>query len=337
MTEDAPGPRPTWKRYAKPVLLVALSLAVGWIIIGLVGRVDWAAVAAALGKLDPWQAVPLLAGLLLRQYLNAIPLARFVPGLGTVDSMRNDLAANLAGTVAPPPGDVVLRVAMFNSWGVNPVQALSASTLNMIMFYSVRFIAPIVGVALIGFEQVDPGQVTAAVAMAALSVGLIVAMMLVMRGDRLAALIGYSAGRVVRRFRAEVDPDKWAGVVVEFRAGMSATLNRELPVGMVAMLAMVLADAAILGMSLRFVGVGASVLPFWVILGAFLIAYPLTTLPMFGLGVMDAAMVAAWVGVAGLAHEASIVAGIVIWRVVTLLGTLALGAAVTVHWRRQSR
>ena len=53
--------------------------------------------------------------LLLRQVLNAVPLSQFVEGLGLRRSVQNDLAANLLGTVSPPPGDVVIRVAMFGS------------------------------------------------------------------------------------------------------------------------------------------------------------------------------------------------------------------------------
>jgi hypothetical protein len=53
--------------------------------------------------------------LLLRQVLNAVPLSQFVEGLGPRRSVQNDLAANLLGTVSPPPGDVLIRVAMFGS------------------------------------------------------------------------------------------------------------------------------------------------------------------------------------------------------------------------------
>lgn len=331
--EQRPKEAPT-RRFLRPILLIVLSFAVAWIVIGFVGRIDWGAVVSAVGRLHAWQAIPLLCALLVRQYLNAVPLARFVPGLGTVNSMRNDLAANLAGTFAPPPGDVVVRVAMFNSWGINPVQALSASTLNLIMFYSVRFIAPIAGVLVVGVERVDLTQLATALLLALLSVGLLGAMLLAMRGQRLAALVGYSAGRVARRFRAEVDPDTWAQVVVDFRAKMAKSLHRDLAVGLVAMCAMVLADCTILGMALRFVGVPGESLPASVILGTFLMAYPLTVLPMFGLGVLDAALIAVWVQLADSTQESAIVAGLVVWRAVTILGTLGLGAIVMAHWRR---
>lgn len=69
-------------------------------------------------------------------------------------------------------------------------------------------------------------------------------------------------------------------------------------------------------------------------LAAFLLAYPLTLLPLFGFGVLDAALLGAWVTIAGPALEPAIVAGLVVWRVVGILGPLTLGLATLIWWRR---
>ena len=99
----------------------------GSLLVSLVGSVDWQQVGVALRKLG-WAHVPvLLALLLLRQGFNAVPLARFVPGLGLWRGLQNDLTANLVGTLAPPPSDVVVRVSMFRSWGISAVDGSPAS------------------------------------------------------------------------------------------------------------------------------------------------------------------------------------------------------------------
>lgn len=95
-----------------------------------------------------------------------------------------------------------------------------------------------------------------------------------------------------------------------------------------------LADALVLLVALRASGVPASALSVVDVLGPFLLAYPLTLLPLFGLGVLDAVLLGAWVTVAGVAHEPAVVAALVVWRVVTILGTLALGLPVLAWWRR---
>ena len=104
----------------RPLLFLGLSFLVARLLISLVGSVDWQQVLTALERLDPAQVPALLALLLVRQAFNAVPLAVFVPGLGFWRGFQNDLTANLVGTVAPPPSDIVVRVSMFSSWGIAP-------------------------------------------------------------------------------------------------------------------------------------------------------------------------------------------------------------------------
>lgn len=322
--------------FVRPLVIVAVSLAAGWIIIGLVGSVDWSAVASAIGRLHWWAAFPLLLGLLVRQTFNAVPLTRFVRGLRLGRSLQNDVTANLIGTVAPPPADVVLRVSMFRSWGIDPVDGMAGVTLNMLTFYVVRFIAPVIGLLVLAAYEVEQGQRLTALISAAVAVVVLATLVLLSRGDGLAAFVGRTGGRVVRRFRSSVDPEQWADAVVEFRGRMSHTLVTGLPVALTALVLMVLADAGILLMSLRFVGVGPDVLSTAQVVGGHLLAYPLTLMPLQGLGIMDAALTAGWTDAAGPEWEAEILAGLIVWRVVTILGPLSMGAVSMLWWRRHA-
>jgi len=86
-------------------------------------------------------------------------------------------------------------------------------------------------------------------------------------------------------------------------------------------------------MTIRFVGVDSSDVSALVIIATFLVAYPLTLFPVMGLGILDAVLLAAYVNVAGLALEPELVAGLVVWRVVTVIGPIALGAISLAVWR----
>jgi uncharacterized membrane protein YbhN (UPF0104 family) len=99
---------------------------------------------------------------------------------------------------------------------------------------------------------------------------------------------------------------------------------------------MVLCDALVLTVALRAVGIESGVLSTPEIYGAFLISYPLTLLPLAGLGVLDATLLAAWTEIAGVEWEPEIVAGLVVWRAFTLLGPLLLGAVTVLVWRRRT-
>ena len=114
-------------------------------VVQLVGEIDWTAVGNAFANLHWWQIVVLIVILFARQTFNALPLAFFIPGLGVYRAVVNDLASHLLAVIAPPPGDMVLRVGMFTSWGIEASRAIAGTLMNMIAFYMMRFSVPIVG------------------------------------------------------------------------------------------------------------------------------------------------------------------------------------------------
>lgn len=327
--------RPT-RPWLKPLVLVVVSILAAWIVVGFVGAIDWSEVAASFRRLTFPAIVALVLGLLARQAFNAVPLSRFVNGLPWSRSVQNDLGANVVGTFAPPPSDVVLRVSMFSSWGINPVDGMAGVTLNMLTFYAVRFLAPVLGVLVLAAQGVERGQVVSAALSGLVALAVIGGLVAVMRGDAMAAWVGRTAARVVGRVRDGVDEQEWAIAAVDFRGRMNQTLRAGLWPSMAALVAMVLCDATILLMALRFVGVGPSELSTVDVVGAFLIAYPLTLLPLAGLGVLDAALLAAFTEIAGLSWESEIVAALVVWRTITIGGPLLMGAITVLLWRRDT-
>lgn len=341
ITPDAPPPRSTrrrlWVFVVRPLILVAVSLFAARVIVSFIGEVDWSAVGTALGKLT-WAQVPLLIALLLvRQVFNSVPLAVFVPGLGIGRAFQNDLTANLIGTLAPPPGDVVLRISMFRSWGIRPLDGMPGVTLNSLTFYAIRFGVPALGALLLVGQEASAGHLWLALGSLAVAVGIVVALILVARGERLARAIGRRAGLVAGRFREDVEPEQWSTAVSTFRDRMSERLVKGLAPALVALAAMVVTDAVIVLVALRIVGIPADQLPVLLVIGTFLVAYPLTALPLAGLGVLDAVLLFAFTEAAGLDAEPVIVAALIVWRVLTIPGTLVLGGLAMGWWRWRTR
>jgi uncharacterized membrane protein YbhN (UPF0104 family) len=85
---------------------------------------------------------------------------------------------------------------------------------------------------------------------------------------------------------------------------------------------------------MRFVGLSSSVLSLAAIVAAFLCVYPLTALPLAGMGFLDASLIS----LLGLdeANEQKAIAAMVIWRVATFFATLAVGTIVLLLWRRSA-
>lgn len=321
------------RRVAKAMLVVLVSVLCAWAIVRLVGRVDWSAVADATSKLSWWNVPILLGVLLLRQVLNAAPLAIFIRGLSLFRAVVNDQSAILLSMIAPPPSDLVMRIAMFRSWGIEASRGLAGAVMNTVAFYVARFSVPVLGLLLVLPNRFDAAYAGAALVGGTLALAILAALLAVMAREDLASRTGRSAGRLARRVRSGVEPEAWAASTVRFRRHVVGKVRNGLPRALLVLVAMVLCDAALLTLSLRFVGAQSSDLPVLEIFAIFLVAYPLTLMPVSGIGILDAVVLAALVEVGGIDVEPVVVAGLIVWRVVALATPLAMGMASIAYWR----
>ncbi|CAN7249866.1 lysylphosphatidylglycerol synthase domain-containing protein [Terrabacter sp. LjRoot27] len=297
-------------------------------------RVNWPAVWDAVTGLAPLQILALLVVVALRQCLNAGPLAVFVPSLGLRRAVSNDLSANLVATVAPPPGDVVLRIAMLRSWGIPPAEGIAGISLNTLTYYVARFGAPVLGLGLAAVAgQAEPAYVWTALSSGAVSLVVVVGLVIASRGERSAARAAGWVGGRLRRITSQVDPVAWSERAAAFVRQAGDVLRRGWGRAMTCQVGLVLSEALLLVLSLRFAGVPAVVAPTVTIVVALLISYPLTALPFGGVGVLDAAVIA-MLGLEQGLFEAEAVAGLVVFRVCWMLVPLALGAVTVTRWRR---
>jgi uncharacterized membrane protein YbhN (UPF0104 family) len=304
------------------------------LVVRLIGAVDWAAVGSALSLLTWWQPLVLLAVVLLRQVLGALPLSLYIPGVSAYQATLNDLGAILMSMIAPPPSDVALRVAMFTSWGVTAAKGLAGTLMNTLTFYVVRFATPLLGFVLLLVLGRPPRLRSLEVLSIVVAAAILAGVLLVLRSESLARTVGTRAGRIARRVRRSVDPDAWAEACLSFRADISATFRRGFPRSLFAYLGMLAADMLVLVLCLRFVGVGPQEASVADIAVAYAFAYPFTLFPFSGLGVVDALILASLVPSGDTVLEASVVAGLIVWRVFTVLVPVLLGVLAVASWRR---
>lgn len=329
----APEPKRGWLRVA---IIAVLAVIIVLVVRGLVGDVDWAKVRDGLAQLALWQAALLLFGLVVRQTLNALPLALFIPGCTPFRAVQNDQAAILMTTIAPPPSDIVMRLAMFTSWGVPATAGLAGTVMNTVSFYVVRFGAPLLGVLLmLLMGTFEFSELTVALLSSLVSVALLTVIWLAFRDAGFMSGLARRLGRIAHRIKAGVDPQVWVDWATDFRGRVVDRVPWALPRSLLALVAMVVLDATLIVLAIRFVGVGASEVPAIEVLVAFLIAYPLTLFPFSGLGILDAVVIAALVDVGGDEVEAGLVAGFVVWRAITLMTPILLGIASVGLWKLQ--
>ena len=326
--------QPRWKRWLRRCLFLALTLAIARVIVGLVGAIDWGTVREGIGHLALWQLPVLIGAIIVRQVFNAWPLAIFIDGLGLPRAVANDQVSIMMYTIAPPPSHIVVRVAMFKSWGIEVSRALAGVVMNTLTFFIARWYAPVIGFLLVLYDRFDQALGWAALISGAAAAGLLIVVRIIASGDHAAQWVGRSAGRVAQRVRSSVEPDVWAGSVSQLRGHVLTKLRTGLPQSLLALLVMMLCDAVVLVLAVRFVGVSSEAIPIVEIVAAYMVTYPLTMGPLFGIGIFDAAALAVMVAYAGVAYESYLVAALVVWRIASVGTPLALGALSMLLWRR---
>jgi uncharacterized membrane protein YbhN (UPF0104 family) len=326
--------RPAW---LQRVILIAIAVLATVAIARLIGRIEWSSVWQALAHLSWWQPCVLMVVLIGRQVLNAAPLAFYIPGVSLYRATVNDLGATVMSALAPPPSDMALRVAMFTSWSVNTTTALAGTVMNTLTFFITRFSAPLFGFGLvlitnrpIGFRWLD-------VISLVIAATLLACVLLVVRTESWARRVGFQCGRLACKVRRTIDPQAWADACARFRDDIAERFSYAFPRSLSTSFLMLAADATILLLALRFVGVGPDQVTVIALAIAYLFAFPLTAFPMSGLGVVDVLILAALVEAGGDAVQEPAVAAMIIWRLFTVAGPWLLGIIAVTLWRRSSR
>jgi hypothetical protein len=335
-----PSHRSARPKIPKPLVRlgqIVVVLVVAWLVLRLLRTIDWSQVGYALTHLSPGQIALLLCVLLLRRAVLASPLALLVRGLGYLRAMLNDVAATAVAMIAPSPGDVVLRLAMMRSWGVDATDAASGLTLSTLLFYIARLAAPVLGfVVFWAARTFYAGFAWSALLFGAGATVLLVGLLYALRAERTAAAIGRLLGRLLKRVRpSSQGPDVWAQRLIEFQSHSAGTMrSRGLPAGLL-LIAGTAVEAGVLILCLSFVGVqmdGPTVL---LLACSFLVTYPLTGLPLMGAGVMDTTY-AAFVAAHSDVDATHLVAGLLVWRVTVQLTPVVVGLLTVLWWRRSS-
>jgi len=325
-------------RVVRVVLRIALVLLTIWIVVGLLGKINFSQVWAAVSTLTWREVLALLALLAVLRTMNAVPISLFIPGLRLPRAVLNDSSAYLVSTVSPPPSDMLLRYSMFKAWDIDVAQGFGGVALNTVLFYAVRFAAPLAGLALLLVAtEVESNVVLTASLSALIAVAIMATLVAVVRAKRVAAAVGRTGGRIGQRFKPDdVDPEVWSAKVVDFRGQVGTQLRRTWPWAALSMFGMVVFDGSVLLYSLRSVGITAALLPAVLVYGGFLVGYPLTSLPFAGLGVFDALLYTLGVARVGEEYSADLVAALLIWRVITVATPLLIGVVAYGLWRRSN-
>jgi uncharacterized membrane protein YbhN (UPF0104 family) len=342
-TTDELGRRRTGPRdlIARGILTLALVGLVVWLLLSNVG--DISAVVEALEAVSLADAVLLVALLLLSQVLIGAQLAATVPGLGLWRGIVAVESASAASNVVPGPSGTATRLAVLRSWGFYTDDFARSWLFTSSLTNFTVLAMPAVAVVLVAIDNDVPGAVLG-LALAGLVVCLIAVWVVVrmVRSEGFARRAGALTGRGVRwaaglARRRPTDRD-FADAALRFRDELRTSWRA---LGLRVTLAVVgtyVTTGIIFALSLRATGLDRDALG----IGAIAVVYTIVRLATIvnftpgGVGVTEALYTSALLAATDGQYESQIVAGVFLFRGLTYVGPIVLGAAALLIWRFRS-
>ena len=341
ITESPRPVRSTLKKalaYGVPAM-IAVALLVGV----LPALADFSEVWAAIANLDRASVALLLAlaawNILTYQFL----IMAALPGLPLAQAfMVGQISTAVSNTI--PAGAAVgvgVTYAMFSSFGYGAATIGIAAALTGLWNTFVKLGLPIVALAILAIQgNPHPAALSAALAGLVALVAAVVGLVLVVRSDRFAGSIGAmlqrAASWLAKPFRRGPYTG-WDASLREFRVRTAQVLQRRwLWLTLTSILSHVSLFVLLLA-SLRAVGVTAQEVSWAEALAAFASVRLVTALPITpgGIGLVEVGMTGALVLAGG--GQAEVVAGVLVFRVLSYAIQVPIGAVCWVWWRAMAR
>jgi putative heme transporter len=327
---------------ARGLLTLALVGLVVWLLLSNVGELS--AVVEALKNVSLADAILLVVLLLVSQILIGAQLAATVPGLGLPRGMVAVESAAAASNVIPGPSGTATRLAVLRSWGFYTEDFARSWLFTSSLTNFTVLVMPAVAVVLVAVDNDVPGAVfaLAAVALAVCAVAVWIVVRIV-RSERFARRAGVLAGRAARwaaavARRHPTDRD-FEDAAVGFRNDLRTSWKTLGTKVTLAVVGTYVTTGVIFALSLRATGLGRDELA----IGAIAVVYTvvrLLTIVNFtpgGVGVTEALYVSALLTATDGAYESEVVAGVFLFRGLTYVGPILLGAAALLIWRFRGR
>jgi putative heme transporter len=333
--------RPPSRR--RRVLSAVGSVAVvALIFFGLLRDTDLAEVWRAIRDMTGVELVALLVVALWNLASYWFVLVCVLPGLTVPQAAVSSLTSTAISNTAPAGAafGIGITYAMYVSWGFPPSAVALSVLVSGVWNAFVKLGMPVVALAVLAlYGDASTGRVVAAlIGVAALGASVAV-FALMLRSDAAAERIGTTLGRAVSRLARVVrrgPMEGWGAAAVRFRARTIDLLRGRWFVLTVITVISHLSLYVVLLICLRHIGVSEDEVSWAEVLAAFSFVRLVTALPITpgGAGVVELALTAALV-VAGGDREL-VVAAVLVFRGLTYLLPIPLGALTYVVWRRRS-
>lgn len=265
-----------------------------------------------------------------------------LPGLALGQAATVNLASTAVANTVLGGGALGIAVTtkLLRSWGFEPEEIGRYVAVTGIWNNFVKLGMPVVALALLATSGGANGRlVTAAVVGVGVLVASLVVLWLLLRAESHARTIGAGAQRLTNGLLERIGRDgveEWADRAAEFREDSRRLLDRRWHWLTAATIVGHVSLYLVLLVSLRILGVAADQVSWVEVLAAFSFARLVTAIPVTpgGLGLAELGYVGVLVAFGGA--EASVVAGVLVFRTLTYLLPVALGGVAYAVWRHRT-
>jgi uncharacterized protein (TIRG00374 family) len=340
--QPAAAARPAWRNVARrvlpPLFSVAIVLAVFWYF--LPQFTSLSAVWSAVRSMTALQVLALVLLAVWNQVTYFIVNVTTMPGLTYPQAAVATEASTAVSNTVPGGGaiGIAMNYAMFGSWGFSASRITVSLLVSGLWNNFAKLAMPVLALALLALQGSPGGGRIAAglLGLGALAAAIVLFWML-LYSEQTAARLGRGAGRVasglLRLFRRS--PVRgWDRATVKFRYRTIRLLKARWPAITLATLASHVTLYLVLLVTLRFVGVSDAQVGWVEVLAVFSFARLLTAIPFTpgGLGVIELALITGLAAAGG--PRADVAAAVLVFRALTYVLPIPLGAVAYVFWRR---
>lgn len=323
----------------------------GVVSLALVVAIFWFAFPQFANYGDVWDEITAMTGLevgtlLLVALWNLVTywfvLTAVLPGLTYPQAAVSNQASTAVANTLPGGGAIAVGVtyAMYASWGFSKAQFALAAVVSGVWNNFAKLGMPVLALALLALEgDITAGRVLSAIAGIGMLIGSIVIWGLFLYKSSLARRIGAFFGRLVSRLRGWIRKppvSDWGEAAVSFRAQALGLLRTRWLRLTVATLVSHISLYIVLLITLRHVGIGGDILSWIQVLAVFAFVRLISALPITpgGVGVVELGLTVGLQVAADLdAVDSSIAAAVLVFRAITFVLPIPLGAMAYLFWR----
>lgn len=329
-----------WKRVAQA--LVSIVIVVG-IFVGVMPQIaDYSEVWETIRSLS-WlesSALAIVAIWNLATYWFVLVAA--LPGLRLREAAVVNQSSTAVSNTLPGGGaiGVAVTLAMLTSWGFHVAAIARSALVTGIWNNFVKLGMPVIALALLAIEtDITPARLGAAAIGLTVLIGAVVLFGLMLKSDRLARAVGTGVGRIANKARAVFHREPvigWGEKAAAFRSDTIGLLQHRWLQLTLSTVVSHFSLYVVLLITLRNVGVSQQELSWIQVLASFAFVRLISALPVTpgGVGVVELGYAAALTIGLDAATKAQVVAAILVFRAITYVLPIPLGAVTYVIWTR---